>query len=116
VGTEIPFDQPQLLCANCHGPVYRDWQHGSHGRSNGYWDASRGPMTRRKCIECHDPHQPPFPPMKPAPPPNTLRLVEMAPPEHVPAESPLRVYERSDRGPAESLRPSLPDAAVEERR
>jgi hypothetical protein len=45
-GREIPWDQPQLLCSKCHGPVYRDWQHGSHGRSNGYWDKSRGTQTR----------------------------------------------------------------------
>ena len=41
-GDEIPWDQPQLLCAKCHGPVYRDWQHGSHGRTNGYWDHTQG--------------------------------------------------------------------------
>ena len=33
LGGEIPYDQPQLLCAKCHGPVYRDWQHGVHGRT-----------------------------------------------------------------------------------
>jgi hypothetical protein len=73
-GGEIPWDQPQLVCAKCHGPVYRDWQNRSHGRTDGYWDESRGPRGRRKCTECHDPHQPPFPPMRPAPPPNTLRM------------------------------------------
>jgi hypothetical protein len=73
-GTPIPWDQPQLLCAKCHGPVYRDWQHGSHGRLNGYWDKTRGPQIRRRCIECHDPHTPPFTPLKPAPRPNTLRM------------------------------------------
>ena len=50
-GGEIPWDQPPLLCGKCHGPVYRDWQHGSHGRTNGYWDKTRGPQERRKCIE-----------------------------------------------------------------
>ena len=73
-GHEIPVDKPQLLCGKCHGPVYRDWLDGAHGRTNGYWDKSRGPQVRRRCIECHDPHQPPFPPMPPAPPPNTLRM------------------------------------------
>jgi hypothetical protein len=53
-GGLIPWEQPQLLCARCHGPVYRDWQAGSHGRANGYWDTSRGEQTHRKCIECHD--------------------------------------------------------------
>ena len=73
-GNEIPWDQPQLLCAKCHGPVYRDWQHGAHGRTNGYWNVKQGPQTRRKCIECHDPHRPPFLPLAPAPPPHTLRM------------------------------------------
>lgn len=74
-GNEIPYDQPQLLCARCHGTVYRDWQHGSHGRTNGFWNTDLGPQTRRRCIECHDPHHPPFPPMHPAPGPGTLRSV-----------------------------------------
>jgi hypothetical protein len=71
-GGEIPWDQPQRLCAQCHGPVYRDWQHGSHGRINGYWDTAQGPLVRLKCIECHDPHHPPFQPLASAPPPGTL--------------------------------------------
>ena len=59
-GSQIPYDQPQLLCAKCHGPVYRDWTHGVHGRTNGYWNASYGPLDRKKCIQCHDPHSPAF--------------------------------------------------------
>ncbi len=73
-GNEIPWDQPQLLCAKCHGLVYRDWQHGAHGRTNGYWNSKQGPQTRRRCIECHDPHCPPFAAMAPAPGPQTLRM------------------------------------------
>jgi len=73
-GEELPYNQPYRLCARCHGPVYRDWTHGAHGRSEGYWDKSLGKQRRALCIECHDPHQPPFPPMPPAPPPNTLRM------------------------------------------
>ena len=71
---EIPYDQPQLLCAKCHGPVYRDWLNRSHGRTNGFWNERFGPVERRRCVECHDPHTPPFPPMKPAPPPHTIRM------------------------------------------
>lgn len=73
-GGEIPYDKPQLLCAKCHGPVYRDWLNGAHGRTNGYWDTTRGEQQRRKCIECHDPHAPPFAAMHPAPGPDTLRM------------------------------------------
>ena len=93
-GEEIPWDQPQLLCSKCHGPVYRDWQHGAHGRTNGSWDESSGEQTRRKCIECHDPHQPPFPPMHPAPGPNTLRMGPQGGPRDHGVRNPLKVYER----------------------
>lgn len=94
-GGEIPWDQPQRLCAKCHGPVYRDWQHGSHGRTNGYWDKSRGEQTRRKCIECHDPHRPPFPSLAPAPGPNTLRMGIREGGHDGGASNPLRVRGRA---------------------
>ena len=90
-GHEIPWDQPQLLCAKCHGPVYRDWQHGSHGRTNGYWDLKLGAQTRRKCIECHDPHCPPFAPLAPAPGPNTLRMGSQDAHTRPEGRDPLRV-------------------------
>lgn len=93
IGGEIAFDSPELLCARCHGPVYRDWQHGAHGRTNGYWDTNKGEMTRLKCIECHDPHQPPFPPMEPAQAPNTLRMGVRSPVGHPPERNPLRVQD-----------------------
>jgi hypothetical protein len=92
-GREIPMNEPQLVCAKCHGPVYRDWLHGSHGRTNGYWDTQQGPQVRVKCIRCHDPHQPPFPPMHPAPGPHTLRMGKQSfPAEREAVENPLRIY------------------------
>jgi len=91
-GEEIPWDQPQRLCAKCHGPVYRDWQAGSHGRSNGHWDTTRGSQTRLRCIECHDPHTPPFMGMTPAPGPSTLRMGLQEPPTHGSKRDPLRVH------------------------
>lgn len=92
-GREIPADQPQLLCAKCHGPVYRDWLHGAHGRTNGYWDKSKGRQVRRKCVECHDPHTPPFAPMRPAPGPHTLRMGDQHySVEHEDIPDPLRIY------------------------
>lgn len=94
-GGEIPWNQPQLLCSKCHGPVYRDWQHGSHGRTNGCWDKTQGEQTRRKCIECHDPHQPPFPPMRPAPGPNTLRMGPQDIAEHGTTKNPLKIAGRA---------------------
>lgn len=91
-GAEILWDQPQLLCAKCHGPVYRDWQAGSHGRINGYWDPVRGPQTKLRCIECHDPHHPPFPPLSPAPGPHTLRMGTPGPVQHGGRRDPLRIF------------------------
>lgn len=92
LGVEIAWNQPQLLCAKCHGPVYRDWQNGAHGRSNGYWDRTAGEHRLLKCIECHDPHQPAFPPMHPAPPPNTLRMGPQDLSSHAEERDPLRVH------------------------
>ena len=94
-GGEIPYDQPQLLCARCHGTVYRDWQHGVHGRTNGYWAPAQGPAARLRCIQCHDPHEPPFPPMVPAPGPRTLRMGVPGAPAHDGTHNPLRVYRRA---------------------
>jgi len=70
----IGFDDSVLLCAQCHGPTWRDWQAGSHGRTNGYWDSARGIQERQKCVACHDPHHPAFPQLVPFPGPNTLRM------------------------------------------
>ncbi len=59
-GTEIPEENVVLLCAKCHGPTYQDWKAGVHGRTNGFWDKSRGKQTKLRCIQCHDPHSPRF--------------------------------------------------------
>ncbi len=90
-GNEIPWDQPQLLCAKCHGPVYRDWQHGSHGRINGYWDPSRGPQVKLKCVRCHDPHHPRFPPLASDPGPHTIRVHPRERVTHSETRNPLRI-------------------------
>ncbi|HNR29762.1 MAG TPA: hypothetical protein PKI11_02635 [Candidatus Hydrogenedentes bacterium] len=73
-GGEIPGDQPTLLCAKCHGPHYREWEHGVHGRVNHFWDARFGPEKNLDCIQCHDPHHPRIPEMKPEPPPVLTRF------------------------------------------
>jgi hypothetical protein len=57
------------LCAQCHGPQFRDYQNGSHGGMNGHWDLSRGPRLRNHCVDCHDPHVPQVLPVHPAPGP-----------------------------------------------
>lgn len=115
-GRPIAFDEPQLLCAKCHGPVYRDWLHGAHGRTNGYWDPERGPVDRRKCVECHDPHVPPFPPMPPAPPPVTLRMGDQTPGAgHAELRTnPLLIFRQEIPGQDEARAPSATAPSTDE--
>lgn len=54
-GDEIDFNQPQQLCGKCHGPAYRDWRDGVHGKRIGEW-ATDGKKRWFVCTECHDPH------------------------------------------------------------
>jgi uncharacterized CHY-type Zn-finger protein len=72
-GRELTFAQSTALCGSCHGPTYRDWEAGAHGRTSGYWDRTRGAFEREDCVNCHDPHAPRFPGRKPAPGPHPLR-------------------------------------------
>jgi hypothetical protein len=71
---DVGFDEIQLLCGSCHGPTYRDWEAGAHGRTSGYWDRSRGEYQRLSCANCHDPHAPKIPSREPAPGPHPLRV------------------------------------------
>jgi hypothetical protein len=64
-GSLVEYPQVQTLCAQCHASQARDYEHGAHGGMLGYWDLSRGPRTRKGCLDCHDPHLPSFPRMLP---------------------------------------------------
>jgi len=75
-GRELKFADSTALCGSCHGPTYRDWEAGVHGRTSGYWNRSLGEYDRKKCVHCHDPHSPKFPGRKPAPGPHPLRGAE----------------------------------------
>ena len=57
-GRQIKLAESPPLCGSCHGPTYRDWEAGAHGRTGGYWDRAAGPMKRQICVDCHDPHHP----------------------------------------------------------
>lgn len=70
-------DSPDL-CGSCHGPTYRDWEAGVHGRTSGYWKRELGPFERKVCTSCHDPHRPAFPGREPAPGPHSLRPIAKA--------------------------------------
>jgi hypothetical protein len=72
-GRELKFEDSPQLCGSCHGPTYRDWEAGAHGRTSGYWDRSLGAMERKQCVNCHNPHSPRFPSRAPAPGPHPLR-------------------------------------------
>ena len=117
-GETIGYNDVESLCAKCHGPTYRDWQHGAHGRTNGYWDASRGEVRRLQCTECHNPHDPRVPamdPIAPLPGPDTLRMrhdhqnhgandVDSAEVEHRdPLRRAIQHYIAADRAEAETM-------------
>ena len=55
---EIGYDEVETLCAKCHGPTFRDWERGMHGRTKARWDAAPGATERLLCTECHDPPRP----------------------------------------------------------
>jgi hypothetical protein len=80
-GRQLKLLESTPLCGSCHGPTYRDWEAGVHGRTSGFWDPKIGALTRQNCVSCHDPHSPKFPPQKPAPGPHGLRA-----PQHPAAE------------------------------
>lgn len=64
-GTRVEFEDVMTLCAQCHGPQTKDYEHGVHGGMSGFWDLSRGPRTKNNCVDCHHPHAPRFPKMLP---------------------------------------------------
>jgi len=65
-GKLIPFTESYKLCGQCHGPKYRDWKRGIHGKRTGYWNGHKRYLL---CVHCHNPHHPKFAKMKPFPPP-----------------------------------------------
>lgn len=78
-GRELKFQDSTQLCGSCHGPTYRDWEAGAHGRTSGFWDRTKGPMERLDCANCHNPHSPRIPTREAAPPPHPLRAAPAKP-------------------------------------
>jgi len=70
---KIPSEDSYQVCMKCHGPIFRDWEAGIHGRVNGYWAAEMGPQKKLDCTQCHDPHSPAFKPLVPMPKPEFSR-------------------------------------------
>lgn len=80
-GRQLKLVESTPLCGSCHGPTYRDWEAGMHGRTSGYWDRSQGAYVRQDCVACHNPHAPAFPGRKPAPGPHPLHMTAQTTPE-----------------------------------
>lgn len=74
-GHEVKLAESPPLCGSCHGPTYRDWEAGAHGRTGGFWNTALGQRRKQICVDCHNPHQPKIPPRKPAPGPHPLRVL-----------------------------------------
>ena len=71
-GRHLKLVESPALCGSCHGPTYRVWEAGVHGRTSGYWKRDQGAIDRKVCTSCHNPHSPPFPSRQPAPAPHPL--------------------------------------------
>ncbi|NOZ47584.1 MAG: hypothetical protein GXO79_12505 [Chlorobi bacterium] len=67
-GKLLSFKKSYKLCGQCHGPKYRDWKLGIHGKRTGEWNGKKQYLL---CVHCHDPHSPRFKPLKPKPKPLT---------------------------------------------
>ncbi len=80
-GTRLPMTEAMQLCAQCHGPQWRDYKAGAHGGMSGAWDLSQGNRTRNHCVDCHDPHVPKTPAVQPAAKMNDRRPLASAPHE-----------------------------------
>ena len=37
-GRIVKFEESYQLCGQCHGPVFRDWKVGLHGKRTGMWN------------------------------------------------------------------------------
>ncbi len=62
-GETISFEEPYLLCGQCHSEVAQDFYFGAHGKRVGhYWQGER---LYTPCTECHDPHNPSIKPKAP---------------------------------------------------
>lgn len=76
-GTTLPMARAMDLCAQCHGPQYRDYSRGSHGGMRGSWDLRRGDRERNHCLDCHGAHDPSYPELMPVLPPQDRGTVQL---------------------------------------
>ena len=84
-GRLLGFNESYKLCGQCHGPKYRDWKIGIHGKRTGEWNGNKQYLL---CVHCHDPHSPKFKGMQPLPTPRG--------PEYIHIDT---IYESQEKNP-----------------
>ena len=97
-GTDVAYAEVGTLCRQCHGPVYRDWTRGAHGKTVGSWIPGSADAERLTCTACHDPHSPRYEGIKPLPGPNTLRMGDPSETVRHQSNNPLRRWELGGAG------------------
>ncbi len=75
-GRLVKFTESYRLCGQCHGPTFRDWKMGIHGKRTGYWNGEKRYLL---CVHCHDPHSPGFKPIHPFPAPVPPQTIDCGP-------------------------------------
>ncbi len=73
-GSPLDLGDALQLCAQCHGPQYRDYSHGAHGGMTGCWDLERCGRERNHCLDCHGAHNPKYPTFLPVFPPRDRHM------------------------------------------
>jgi len=71
-GKLLGFNESFKLCGQCHGPKYRDWKLGIHGKRTGNWNGEKQYLL---CVHCHDPHSPKIKSVQPMPPPRRPKQI-----------------------------------------
>lgn len=52
---KVSFDQPHMVCGQCHYSKELDFLLGAHGKTLGHWQGNR---ILAACTDCHNPHDP----------------------------------------------------------
>ncbi len=65
-GETISFNEPYLLCGQCHQKNQKDFFYGAHGKRKNNWS---GVKKLTNCTECHNPHVPKIKAIIPKSPP-----------------------------------------------
>lgn len=73
-GSLIDFKNSHLLCGQCHGKKFKEWEAGIHGKRTGYWN---GTKTVLMCANCHVAHKPKPQSIKPLSPPRKPGMIKI---------------------------------------